>query len=277
MVEFLPMEAACGEIVKVIIDARKFIIIISPFLDFPEKIYSHLKYASKERGILVEIYYRKKKATIQEAKRVAEELKYVNLYCVANLHSKCYYNENKMVVSSLNLLKSSWKKNWEMGFLIEPETSIKDKNLYDKVIENVETMRRSGDTTPIHETADEYDEKLLPAIDWTIMNSSQEIKVKPENFKEQRSGIWLCKLCGFELMHNTDSNKTLICPECGKLSLRPIEERGFCIGCRKFVFFNVKTPFCTVCYYKHEKGKFCLKCGEESNVSRENPLCDSCS
>jgi hypothetical protein len=61
------------------------------------------------------------------------------------------------------------------------------------------------------------------------------------------------------------------------------DEEGHCIRCGKKIPFNIKAPYCSVCYrtwakYQDEnfKEKYCIKCGTSEETSMKRPLCPSC-
>ena len=58
-----------------------------------------------------------------------KELKHLGLYFCENLHAKCYFNENLMVITSMNLHEFSQTNNREMGVLIKREEE-KDHELF---------------------------------------------------------------------------------------------------------------------------------------------------
>lgn len=56
----------------------------------------------------------------------------LELYYLDNLHAKCYFNEENMIISSMNMYEYSEKNNREMGVLLN---SRKDKSVYDAAVE----------------------------------------------------------------------------------------------------------------------------------------------
>jgi len=68
-----------------------------------------------------------------------EELKYVRLYFSKNLHAKCYLNESKMIIASMNLYEFSQQNNKEMGILID-RSNEDDKKVYDDAEKEIESI-----------------------------------------------------------------------------------------------------------------------------------------
>jgi len=58
------------------------------------------------------------------------------------LHAKCYINENKAIISSMNLYDYSQTRNVEMGFLITKEG---DPEAYKKMMEDIDDLKINGD------------------------------------------------------------------------------------------------------------------------------------
>ena len=48
-----------------------------------------------------------------------DSLSHLSLHFLENLHAKCYFNEQSMVIASMNLYEYSEKNNREMGLLLE--------------------------------------------------------------------------------------------------------------------------------------------------------------
>jgi phosphatidylserine/phosphatidylglycerophosphate/cardiolipin synthase-like enzyme len=59
-----------------------------------------------------------------------------------NLHAKCYINENKAIISSMNLYDYSQTTNVEMGFLITKE---KEPEAYQKMMDDIDDLKINGD------------------------------------------------------------------------------------------------------------------------------------
>jgi phosphatidylserine/phosphatidylglycerophosphate/cardiolipin synthase-like enzyme len=68
-----------------------------------------------------------------------EDLKYVRLYFSKNLHAKCYLNENKIIIASMNLYEFSQVNNREMGILIDTEDE-EDRKVYEDATKDIESI-----------------------------------------------------------------------------------------------------------------------------------------
>jgi phosphatidylserine/phosphatidylglycerophosphate/cardiolipin synthase-like enzyme len=63
----------------------------------------------------------------------------VRLYFSKNLHAKCYLNEDKMIIASMNLYEFSQQNNREMGILIDTSNE-HDKQVYDDATKDIDSI-----------------------------------------------------------------------------------------------------------------------------------------
>jgi len=68
-----------------------------------------------------------------------EGLSYLRLYFSKNLHAKCYLNEDKMIISSMNLYEFSQQNNREMGILIDTANE-PDKQVYEDATRDMDSI-----------------------------------------------------------------------------------------------------------------------------------------
>lgn len=139
MAEFLTTSGTSHYLENIIIDADKKIILVSPYLQISKTLIERLKDASN-RHIKIKIIYGKDELK-QNERNALEEIRNVEMYFFENLHAKCYFNENKMIITSMNMYEFSERKNREMGILID---AITDKNIYDKASNEVSSILQSS-------------------------------------------------------------------------------------------------------------------------------------
>lgn len=138
MAEFQTNKETQASIEKIISNANKQLVLVSPYINLTTALYTRLK-GCAERGVSIKIIYRT--GELKDSKILELGLlKNVEIRFMNDLHAKCYFNENEMIVTSLNLLESS-ERNWEMGILID---RINDKAIYDKAIREVQTIFEGG-------------------------------------------------------------------------------------------------------------------------------------
>lgn len=139
MAEFLTTSGTSHHLENVIIDAERKIILVSPYLQISKTLIERLKDAGNRR-IKITIIYGKDELK-QNEKKALEDMKGIELYYFENLHAKCYFNERKMIITSMNMYEFSERKNREMGILIDVEN---DKSIYDKAVNEVNSILQSS-------------------------------------------------------------------------------------------------------------------------------------
>lgn len=140
MAEFLTTNGTSHYIENIIIDANTELVLVSPYLQISKTFFERLKDASN-RSVRIKIIYGKEDLRPNEKALIAE-LNGVELYYFENLHAKCYYNENSMVITSMNMYEFSEKNNREMGILIDSDS---DAKLYQKATSEVKSILQSAD------------------------------------------------------------------------------------------------------------------------------------
>lgn len=147
MAEFLTTNGTSYNIENIIIGSRTKLVLVSPYLQISKTFYERLKDASN-RGVAIKIIYGKDDLKPNERNSLAE-LKNVELFYFENLHAKCYFNESRMVITSMNMYEFSEKNNREMGVLID---RIADKDLFDKAVSETLSIIQSSEKSPLKKT-----------------------------------------------------------------------------------------------------------------------------
>ena len=176
------------------------------------------------------------------------------------LHAKCFYNEDTMVIASLNLYDSSFGDNREMGVLLRSSTE-GDKEAFEDAKSEAQFIIRESqaDTSRSKPTINERNQTAK-----TNVEHKSKIEVKP--VKETRIEDKIVK--------NISNFLGIDVKE---------DEKGHCIRCGKNIPFNIEAPYCPDCYrtwarYKDDnfKEKYCIKCGKIEETSMKWPLCPLC-
>ncbi|MFP5042928.1 phospholipase D family protein [Parasediminibacterium sp. JCM 36343] len=140
MAEFLTTNGTSYHIENIIIGAKSKLVLVSPYLQISKTFFERLKDASN-KNVAIKIIYGKDELKPNEKNSLAE-LKNVELFYFQNLHAKCYLNESKMVITSMNMYEFSEKTNREMGVLIDRNI---DKELFDKAIAETFSILQSAE------------------------------------------------------------------------------------------------------------------------------------
>jgi phosphatidylserine/phosphatidylglycerophosphate/cardiolipin synthase-like enzyme len=170
MAKFLTTKQISSALEELIQEADKILYLVSPFLklskDFQELINSRNK--NEKKTIII---YGKSDLTPEQLKFLTG-LRHVYLKFHENLHAKCYVNDTKLIITSLNFYEYSMIHNKEMGVLYD-NTILADQEIYTKALEHVKFIEENSNDKPFE----------LTSIN-TTQSINEEIK-KVETPKEQ--------------------------------------------------------------------------------------------
>lgn len=105
---------------------RRFIFVLSPYLDLTDKIQTILSMSPAE----VVILYRETKEEKKKIDVFKEAMPKVKFFCIPNFHAKIYITSGTLIITSLNLYQYSQINNFELGVIFK-DTS------YNKMIGNL--------------------------------------------------------------------------------------------------------------------------------------------
>lgn len=111
------------------------LILISPYLQFNDRIKEHLNNLNIQKKD-ISIVYRENKLQSNEHKWLESQIGIRTSIC-ENLHAKCYVNENEAIITSMNLYEFSQQNNNEMGIYISKNQDI---DLYNFVYEEAQRL-----------------------------------------------------------------------------------------------------------------------------------------
>ncbi len=137
MPKYLRTSGITAGVEELIREARERLYIISPYLKLSDNIRELLNDKEREKAE-VRIIFGKQELNPTEMSYL-QNLKYVRLYFSKNLHAKCYLNEKKMIISSMNLYEFSQQNNREMGILIERDVEA-DRPVYEDAWKDIESI-----------------------------------------------------------------------------------------------------------------------------------------
>ncbi len=144
MATFLNREGIKSALVDIFKEAQREIIIIVPYIKLSEHTYSLLKEADV-KGVEMTIIYKENKILPAEFEKISR-LNNVNLFNHPDIHTKCYCNESKMIIGSMNLYEYSEKYNREMGVLLErdDEFEIFDEDAFNEALDEINSIVKSA-------------------------------------------------------------------------------------------------------------------------------------
>ena len=140
MADFLSTLQISTRIEDIIVTGKERITLISPYLQISQILIERLQDANKD-GVEIVVVYGKDKLKPSERKQLTD-LSNLSLYFSKNLHAKCYFNEDLMVITSMNLYEFSEKNNREMGIGLERGS---DKSLFNEAMAEVDSIIRASE------------------------------------------------------------------------------------------------------------------------------------
>lgn len=239
MVEFLNKDKAWAAMVEIVSKADSKLVLISPYIKIPDDLLKRLKYKDKQ-GIKTIVVCREKDLD-SEARSDLKQLRHLELLFDDDLHGKCFYNEKSMVITSLNLLESSARKNREMGVLISSE---EDSSVFNEALKEAEYII---DGAKKDSTLKSFANRVLKEIDSAKELPAQNTSVKVRSYSRTKPKGY-CIRCRKNIAYDLDAP---YCPDCYR------------------VWNKFKDPD-----YKED---FCHSCGNPRQQTTKNkPLCNSC-
>lgn len=186
MAKFLTTIDIASQLRELIIEADKTLYLVSPYLqiskDFQELLVSREK--NKKETIII---YGKNELTPDQLKFLTS-LRYVYLKFYENLHAKCYINDTKLIITSLNFYEYSMINNKEMGVLYDILNEA-DKEIYSKALEYVKLIEDNSDAKPFelsinyNSNNNATDAKIEIVKDKPIVKKIESIKVSHSDVK----------------------------------------------------------------------------------------------
>lgn len=135
MAKFISTRKAVSEIEELIKNAGEKLILVSPYLKLSKDFKELLTYRNGKDKITTVIFG--KQELKPDEMKFLQGLRFVILKYNEDLHAKCYVNDDKMVITSLNLYEFSMANNKEMGVLIDKNDPA-DIQLYDDALKEVD-------------------------------------------------------------------------------------------------------------------------------------------
>jgi len=235
MARFLNTEATDAAIVSIIAGAQKKVVLISPFIYVPKLLLERLidKAQKENTKIVVVCRATELKPDIRESLATLPNLE---LRFLENLHAKCFYNEESMVLGSSNLYEYSLQNNREMGVLL----NIKDDSaVFREACKEAEFILRLSKVGASQRSAakkkSEDSQKSFP----------------PEIIRE----TGYCIRCGVPRFRDLAHP---LCDDCydewAEWS-NPNYEENFCHVCGREWSTTIEKPLCDSCYRKSQRGR----------------------
>lgn len=140
MAKFLNTTGISYHLEELIKGTKDKLILISPYLQFNDRIKELIKNLDIQKKD-IRIIYRENKLPIDETNWLASRIGVRTSIC-KNLHAKCYLNEQEAIITSMNLYEFSQQNNNEMGIHISKE---QDPELYSATADEVQRLLTISD------------------------------------------------------------------------------------------------------------------------------------
>lgn len=135
MPKLITTKGAAHYIEQIIKKANNSIILVTPYLRLDTNFIERLRDADKS-GVQIILVYGKDKLADDQMKTL-QSFENLEIFFYQNLHAKCYFNENSMVITSMNLYEFSEKNNRELGIYLE---RFEDKDIYEEAINEIKSV-----------------------------------------------------------------------------------------------------------------------------------------
>lgn len=163
MAKFINTRKTVSEIEELIRNAGEKLILVSPYFKLSKDFRQLLEYRNG-KGKVTTVVFGKQELKPDEM-RFLQGLRLVVLKFNEDLHAKCYLNNEKMIITSLNLYEFSMANNKEMGVLID-RSDPADAQLFDDAMSEVDFILSTSQgfefTTSVAQSADDPAEAIAP-------------------------------------------------------------------------------------------------------------------
>lgn len=135
MAKFLNTTAVSYHLEELIRGTKDRLILISPYLQFNDRIKEHLENLNIQKRD-IRVVYREDKLHPDENIWLEKHIGVRTSIC-KNLHAKCYINESEAIITSMNLYEFSQQHNNEMGIHISKAS---DPDLYNAAFDEAQRL-----------------------------------------------------------------------------------------------------------------------------------------
>lgn len=258
MAEFLTTADVNARLEKIVENAKKELILISPYLRVHDRLKQSIEVRSRS-GVKVRIVYREEKQK-QEVSAWLESLTHVGTGFCKDLHAKCYLNEREALLTSMNLYEFSQQNNYGIGILVSRG---EEPTLYRKICDGANKVLQAS--TTVREPAPQS--STAPSPMKAVGSMLQRFGRALERDRETTPTV--------EGLKYSQSDDLLSSPE--------TQTEGFCIRCGVAIPANPDMPYCKGHYrswnrYKNEtyEEDYCHMCENEYTATMLKPVCYAC-
>ena len=262
MVEFLTTSDTSSRLERIIKEALRELVLVSPYLQISNNLLERLQDADKLQ-VKITLIYGKDQLKPEESEKLGD-LKNLALYYYKNVHAKCFYNENHLIITSMNMYEFSEKTNREMGVFVHREG---DDGIYGKAVTEVQSILSHSTKIKIESRGGLT--AMGRASDETRPKSPRDLPAVGKSFEEIRP--------------KSPSGLAVVGRAIRAVVNDLVDDKGFCIRCGKTMDYDPDRPLCLNDFLKWNEFKktdypenWCHRCGKRRKVSMGRPLCRTC-
>ena len=141
MAKFITTKQITSELEELIKKADERLYIVSPYLKLSKDFRDLLTYRNTNRKETKIIFG--KQELNPEQMTFFQGLRFVYLFFSEDLHAKCYINDTKMIITSMNFYDFSMMNNKEMGILID-QTVTEDVQVYNDAWSEIDFIEKTS-------------------------------------------------------------------------------------------------------------------------------------
>lgn len=210
MVELLTTTGNSYHIENIIKNARQYLTLVTPYLKISDQVFARLKDADT-RHVSITLIYGKTHLKNEEIKKL-NQLDSITVYYCKTLHAKCYYNENNMIISSMNLYEFSERNNRELGVLVKKSDDIK---FYNDTIEEIQSIINSSENEILSNNV-KYNIDSFNPIEYVDIDKSDPIndasKLINSNLLEELKRVFQSYFADEDFIYNIDKEDQHVNP-----------------------------------------------------------------
>ncbi|MDQ6770573.1 MAG: phospholipase D family protein [Gemmatimonadota bacterium] len=235
MAEFLTTHGTAFQIENVIAGAKKQLTLVSPFLKLSKTLAERLQDAAR-RGASITIVFGKEELEREQGLQIAG-LAGARHYFLPNLHAKCYFNEDRMVIRSMNMYEFSEKHNREMGVLLEA-----GEPAYTDALREVDSIIAASEERSVAPAA-----TPRRRIDSPIESVAATVTVRRSSRAHRRSS-GVCIRCQASIPRDPECPLCGACYEVWSAYQNADHQEQWCHFCGRPEETSVNRPLCRNCY-----------------------------
>lgn len=240
MPTFLSSKKIDPAIEDLMLEAREFVCLVSPYIGLDDHAMMTLRHASRNDikiTFLCRSSDRNAKDNIKNW-RAIDAIRNVNIYELSNLHAKIYLNEKTAILATKNIYeRQDHVCNFEAAISFSKKMA-SDREMYEQLYQFVNLIFEDKGFEPFYKEAG----KVKNPVRSTVVSDG----IDRERIRYPKEGY--CIICGRKIPY--DGSKPM-CPECyskGLFNSTP----GHCHRCgtTSCGTMSLNSPFCYDCYNK---------------------------